>query len=148
MLTFTLIGVKPGGKRWRVALLLAAGMVLAIILCEFSGSREPRYQGKTLSHWFKEYCYRSTILPYHHDDEQEATEALKALGTNALPFLLREAFNTNADSALRVSIHGLFKTLPDSWHLPRFVIREVFRRRAADAIQEINHPPPPFCPCC
>src|SRR5690242_3243308 len=61
---------------------LAAVTVVAIVaVAVWPGDREPEYQGKKLSEW----------LAMQHEHPAEAARAVRAIGTNAIPFLLRWA---------------------------------------------------------
>src|SRR6266436_503090 len=61
-------------------LLLTCAAALALYFCP----REPNYQGKRLSQWLAELDIRSTS---EANGREQATKALCALGTNALPTL-------------------------------------------------------------
>ncbi len=62
---------------------LAAGGVGVLAWLALRGPREPVYQGKRLSAWLHDYDTR-TGRPH-----ADADEAVRNIGTNALPFLLR-----------------------------------------------------------
>ncbi len=70
-------------------LILSAMCVLAGIgvIAFWPGEREPRYNGKKLSKWLDIYVSG----PKNNVPQKEALWALQAMGTNALPFLLRLA---------------------------------------------------------
>ncbi len=129
--------MKTGGTRWVVALLLIAVLGVAGWYL-FRHFGEPRYEGQPLSYWFREYCLAKTDQPYHDDDEDKAVEALTNIGTNALPYLLKEAFKTNEDSSFRTNLNEFFKEFPESWRLPRFVTRRDYSMNASGAIRVIN----------
>jgi hypothetical protein len=121
--------MKP--KRWILILVVLVGLVYLATL-PFLGSKEPTYQGKTVSVWFKEYAYgsntatrpiatnltppmhavlahaKSNGVPpqvlfalsnqyarwasadlYEIPPRDPALEALQALGSNAVPYLLQ-----------------------------------------------------------
>lgn len=61
-------------KKWIAAILAVS--VIAGCLMLFSGSREPRHEGRSLSYWAARL------------NQPEAQRALFAIGTNALPFLI------------------------------------------------------------
>jgi HEAT repeat protein len=69
--------------RRRLILLLAVvgTFVTLLILTWPTDSDEPRYNGRRLSKW---------LIAYRHaEDQDKAVEAISAIGTNAIPFLLR-----------------------------------------------------------
>src|SRR5882757_4324688 len=69
-----------------VALLLAVlGFVSWLIL---SQPREPVYQGKPLSYWCEQYSASRWLYPTNEPDKQAET-AIRTIGTNAIPTLLR-----------------------------------------------------------
>jgi hypothetical protein len=77
-------------KRWRIFILAAVVMVLALgVIAWPRGPKEPVYQGKTLTEWLNEAngYTGETGLAKHR-------VALNAIGTNALPFLLKDFTRT------------------------------------------------------
>lgn len=77
-------GVKRGR---RIFLVVAACGVLAVVAGLFwpSGEPEPRYQGKKLSEWIAVPYLNGTDL----NDAKRAEAAVREIGTNALPYLIR-----------------------------------------------------------
>ncbi|MDB6111586.1 MAG: domain containing protein [Pedosphaera sp.] len=76
-----------------VAVLLAGWLALS-----YARSREPRYEGRTLTQWLEDYYLVST----HREDFTNATATLKAsahalkqIGTNAIPSLLKKLSTKN-----------------------------------------------------
>lgn len=80
-------------KRTKVLLLVGClAAASALILCGIH-QQEPHYQGRSLSHWL--HIYAKDMFVHHHgeepppDEEQiQAAEAVRHIGTNALPLLL------------------------------------------------------------
>src|SRR5690242_11345834 len=71
-----------------VVVLLVAG-VAALLLWFAAGSREPVYQGRTLSNWLDHHVASSAARPpYNSPGWQKAEEALRAIGTNGIPTLV------------------------------------------------------------
>src|SRR6266478_5530398 len=70
--------------RRRVYLILGVvGVVLAgVLLVVFSREREPEYGGKRLSEWVEEFPSGFSV------ETQQARQAVRHIGTNALPFLV------------------------------------------------------------
>jgi HEAT repeat protein len=93
-------------------------------------NREPRYEGTTVEQWFKTY--------YTETDQRESADALRALRTNALPYLVGVAFSANQDSAFHTKLSELFDRLPNSWPKPRFIFADRIRHNSISAIYEID----------
>jgi hypothetical protein len=77
-------GVKRGRAILRVALTGAMVMGAAVLLWP-RGQRGPVYQGKKLSEWIKGAWRESYFGPMR----EERAEAIRAIGTNGLPFLIK-----------------------------------------------------------
>ena len=97
----------PGSMRRRRIILgsaLAVALV-ALALAWPSGPTEPVYQGKRLSQWIEEVGLYSTpfVAEYNSDIRQNALKAVRAIGTNALPWLMGE-FDTPV-SKWRVTVN-------------------------------------------
>jgi len=129
--------VKLGKKRWWLTAFVLALIILPVGIHLYQTSREPRYEGKPVSYWFKRYCQTDFVINLRFE-EAEAVEAWRNLGTNALPYLVREALSTRRDTALRTNFYKLLAKLPASWNAPQFVSRDDIRRVAVAAINEIN----------
>jgi hypothetical protein len=67
-------------KRVQVAL---AVLLSGVGLWHLLRSREPRYQGKSLSAWLADFDFESAHSP------EKARQAVRTLGTNSFPFLRR-----------------------------------------------------------
>ncbi len=97
------------GRRKRCAIWVAAGCVLAALIAMLASprEREPEYDGRKLTQWLKLYLQS----PNRFTDSQQAAEAVRHIGTNALPWLLkwtdyqppgwRMSLATNAPAAAR-----------------------------------------------
>jgi hypothetical protein len=70
-------------KRGHRILLIAASIIILSLLTWllWPAEREPEYQGKKLSEWLK--------VPAHEAKAQGADEAVRHIGTNGIPWLLR-----------------------------------------------------------
>ena len=75
-----------------VLVLGIAGLIFSLV--HFTISQEPTYQGKTLSEWIAPFC-RQTAKgldapggPQHFEELQPARNAVKQIGTNAVPILI------------------------------------------------------------
>ena len=70
-------------KRFRIALGLVAITALAGLTWQVIHHREPIYRGRPLSYWLEEINRADSL-----EKTVPASNALRAMGTNALPFLL------------------------------------------------------------
>jgi HEAT repeat protein len=69
---------------WRLVVLTATVSALGLFVIAYH-SREPDYGGKSLSQWLEPY----TTHPRTTRPTPEAVEALRNIGTNAIPYLLK-----------------------------------------------------------
>lgn len=129
--------------RKKTSILLVCLVVLAIagFITRALIRREPAYQGRPLSSWFKLYCasgrYSGTENPFDH---KEAARAIRAIGTNALPFLLEKLFNTRPDAPWETNVWRFLRRLPEPIRFPPFVSANTIRSEAGNAIGEIRPP--------
>jgi HEAT repeat protein len=125
-------------KRWLLAaivsLVAAAGWYL------LQGPREPEYEGRPVSYWFKEYCRSGQHMIWDDSRRAEATAALHQMGTNAVPYLLEQAFNTRPDSAFRKQVYRVLNGLPRSWGLPVLVSPDILRGESGFALEKVKPP--------
>src|SRR4051794_8609569 len=83
-----------------VGTFLLAGIVLAIWATR--GPREPVYEGRALSDWMNHHVASSAAVPpYGSAGWQKADQALRAIGTNAIPFLLENIQQKDMPSWVR-----------------------------------------------
>jgi len=101
---------------------------------------EPEYAGKRVSYWLKEYCRSGQRMAWDASRHEEAGAALRQIGTNAVPYLLDEAFDTRPSSGGRKDLCRLLNRLPRSWGLPIFVDPETMSSEGAEALKEIKPP--------
>jgi len=122
-------------------LLLLLGLAVCLVLLTVLLNREPQYQGKRLSAWFKQY-YRTgpNSNQSNEDQHNDAALALRAMGTNAVPFLLNEFYSYRPDSPLRTNVLTFLNKLPRPLRFPPFVPAGVICNEAANAIGEIKPP--------
>ena len=74
--------------RWRILSLICFGVALLCLVVVRGSFAEPRYQGYSLTHWLLVYRLNEITNPVAH---QAAAEAVRQIGTNALPFLVEWA---------------------------------------------------------
>jgi hypothetical protein len=76
-------------KRRRVLIILAVAFIFAIVaVMVWPMKEEPVYQGKKLSEWFLESRYYYNQPGWGETEGNESANAVREIGTNALPFLL------------------------------------------------------------
>jgi hypothetical protein len=76
-------------KKRRVILVVVGCLVLgSAAMLLWPREREPTYQGTALSEWLWR-CIIYTNDVRHHPEAQEAADAVRHIGTNALPWLLK-----------------------------------------------------------
>ena len=94
------------GKKKRILFAVLILAVLGVLAWEVFRVREPVYEGKTLSEWLSGYDYASgdTVEDYEKHG-RESDEAVRHIGTNALPFL--EKMYTAKDSKLKKKLIAL-----------------------------------------
>jgi HEAT repeat protein len=71
--------------RKRVLAILCVGFLAVIAGWVTAHKREPRYDGKSLSQWLREFDLRSSPDPL--ETLRKAYKALNAIGTNSFPYL-------------------------------------------------------------
>jgi hypothetical protein len=74
-------------KRRRIVLLIACPIAVAVLLWLLRPSREPFYEGRSLSQWLTMYRF-AAVEKAPSKDREMAAEAVRSIGTNALPLLL------------------------------------------------------------
>jgi hypothetical protein len=94
------------GKRVRIALAVLAVALVSVTVWQVAQPSEPIYQGKPLSSWMKGYMMPDPpTFELLEPQRQAADKALRHLGTNAIPTLLRML--RVRDSALKVKLMNL-----------------------------------------
>jgi hypothetical protein len=71
---------------------MLAAVAVGLLLCWRRGPKEPVYQGKRLTEWIQDFQGSSSLSLYEsrRQRQEAARQAMKAIGTNALPWLLFE----------------------------------------------------------
>ena len=126
-----------------VVLLLAVGLAGLLVLNRQSD--EPSYQGKSFSYWFRQYCLAWAGAS---GGPADVTEALRQMGTNAVPYLVGALLNTNQDSSPRKFYQEFVDRLPSGLQerLPVLVSAQRRRDKAADALFYTKPPAPVLLP--
>lgn len=122
-----------------LAVLLVA--LAVVLVCQGLREREPVYQGRRLSQWLDEYNHVGTL-----DQTEPISEAIRAIGTNGLPFLL--AHVEHVDSPIKEKLLALvgkqhLVKLPFYGEMIKMLDHSeaAVRRASADAIGLYTRPP-------
>lgn len=121
--------------RKRVYIVLSALLLAVVGLATWEGlskrDREPVYQGRGLRVWLKEYrSGLNTGIPESVKKGREAEAAIRVIGTNAIPTLLRMLRERN--SATKGGLVALWERHVIFTHwLPRWVRSPAWYRKAA-----------------
>jgi hypothetical protein len=85
-------------KRVQIALAVFLAVVIGVVGWTTFSFREPIYQGKSVSKWLEGYSFQpNPSIPLRERQEwQQADRAVRHLGTNAIPTLLRVLRATDA----------------------------------------------------
>jgi len=75
-------------KRRRIVTLLVCVVLAVLAMAVFTPPREPSYGGRTLSQWL-EICRSAGVGRVPLEQSENAADAVRAIGTNALPFLVQ-----------------------------------------------------------
>jgi len=132
----------PMPKR-NIVLVLACLAALLLLTVLFPRDREPIYQGRPLSQWLH---ISHVKYPEDYSMSFEAKEAVRNMGTNALPLLLR--WVSYEPSTLKTKLSPLLRRVPilerEFVHKPYYradmaeMALEVLGPKAAPAIQQLK----------
>jgi len=114
-------------KKWWIAGLLGV-LILALMVIVFSWSSEPEYQGKRLSLWAQQYELNQEPGKWGGVAYKEAQSAIRAIGTNGVPFLL--SLLQRRESLFLITIG---KIAPARWNIRLSSEMAVDRSRALGA---------------
>ena len=127
--------------RARLIVILSVATLLAGGAWFFFGRDDgPRYRGKSVSYWFKQYYQPSGPPDRANRRSDRAEKALLLMDTNAVPYLLKVAMAPARDTALRRKYRESLRNLPDSWGLPAYRSPEEIRGEAVELLGEIQPP--------
>jgi hypothetical protein len=106
--------VKAGTRKALVAAVLLVGIAgIAFGVLHLASPREPTYQGKTLSEWIVPFCQQTAkgldapAGQRHFQELEPARQAVKEIGTNAIPFLIARL--NHRESALRRTVRQILE---------------------------------------
>ena len=79
------------GKRAKVVLAVLAVVLVGVIDWQVESSGEPSYHGRSLSYWIRSYRRDESLVQLAASPEEVATadDAIRHIGTNAFPYLLK-----------------------------------------------------------
>lgn len=110
---------SPSSRRRLGLSSLLTGLGLAVLVgwvaLRFQDRGEAQYQGKSVRSWFRQ-VYRAETFSFGPSGSAKGYEARIAfleMGTNAVPFLVREAFTFRPDTFLRTNLYELFREVPE-----------------------------------
>ncbi len=123
-------------QKWlKRALAVLVLLVAVFAVCFFMRPHEPEYQGRTLSAWLDEYNRAGTW------DVESASAAIRAIGTNCLPFLL--AHIKHNPSALGIKLLQVARK-QQLLHLP-FYGEDRYRSASIVALRALGPQAAPLC---
>src|SRR5581483_3077719 len=125
-------------KRRRALILLALLALTAGAWLLFAHTAEPRYEGHPVSYWFREYCSRATGVS--NESDAAVVQALMAMGTNAVPYVVRQAMEPERSLLADTPIHQLQQELHVASMPPRLLSPHEIRFLAEQALYEMKVP--------
>jgi HEAT repeat protein len=134
--------VKPRKTKW----LLRLGALTCVFVAGWWVYSwlypQPTYRGKAVQSWFKQSCLSGDFMPgsFDWDGHRDYVDAFKAMGTNAVPFLIERAFDFHRESKGWSNISRFLNNLPPSLHLPRPIPNRTQNGEATYLLQEIKPP--------
>ena len=124
-----------GSKKLLPSVFIGAAIFVFMVLWVRRNSSEPSYKGRPINYWFREYCL---AWPNASGAPEPITDAIRAmgLGSDAVPYLVRELLSTNQDSGIRKWYVRLADSLPLTLQrgLPRSISADRRRDKASDAL--------------
>ena len=116
-------------------LILIGCLAIAGLVGLFFLPREPRFQGRRLSSWLEDYGQGQ-------QKNQQVNEAVRQIGTESLPWLLRML--KSKDSTLKLKVVNAVTKL--GFKRIRFIPAEEWRKRAAWAVMSLGEKAKPALP--
>jgi hypothetical protein len=99
---------RLGMKKWLPVAVSLSLVLLAAIWWSVAQSSEPSYGGRSLSCWLSDLYQSNLPFPEHSSAEgtrERAQDAIRHMGTNTLPFLLKML--RSSDSQLKLKLVAL-----------------------------------------
>ena len=120
-------------KRCRVVSLTAAILLTAI--GSMAGNSEPNYQGHTLTEWVDQI---DPEIPYVAGSEPPAYNAIRQIGTNAIPTVLKWLATGSVDRARKASFILSEQLSPAVPELTRLALRLKEYKRFDDCVEALG----------
>jgi hypothetical protein len=134
---------------------IAFVILVVFFVCVFcftpAPRKEPTYQGKTLTQWLKRLYnddqvdgISSGALPSFTPAQIEAAEAIRAIGTNALPLLMEDIHSHPSEGALRfrllrlLHMHDLGMSFGTTYLSSDITSQDRIRWRAAQGLSALG----------
>ncbi|HWY74833.1 MAG TPA: HEAT repeat domain-containing protein [Verrucomicrobiae bacterium] len=124
-------------KRIRIVLVIAGVVIASVLVLEALRPREPVYQGRKLSQWLNDYNRAGKM-----DKTAPASDAIRAMGTNTLPFLL--AHIKHRDSRLQEKFFNLLGR--QHWAKLPFYGADPYKSTSIFALSVLGSNAAPLCP--
>lgn len=102
-------------RRWIQLFAVGLAAIVAFLICCYELDKQPVYKGKRLSEWVEQSGNTGDLVHYF-----EATDAIRAIGTNALPCFLKWV-EYDSPRKWRVKLATAAKHLPGSVRKSSFV---------------------------
>ncbi|MBI3852189.1 MAG: HEAT repeat domain-containing protein [Verrucomicrobia bacterium] len=105
--------------RRRIIFVILLAIAIAGVAVYLRQPLEPVYQGRRLSAWLRDFQIRTS--KYHESEQDEkAAEAIRQIGTNAIPFLLKDL--QSKDTAFEMKLwefwNKIYFRIPSYIHVP------------------------------
>lgn len=122
-------------KAWIIAVVLLGGVAVGLLSCK----REPRYAGESYSYWFTQFYTSGHNGRNDPADREEALFALRKMGTNVYPLLLKEYFSTKKGTKFGEISYELTRlVLGNKRDFPPYIKPEKIHDEAAYAFRKIG----------
>ena len=122
-----------GSKKLLPSAFIGAAIFVFMVLWVRRNSSEPSYKGRPINYLFREYCL---AWPNASGAPEPITDAIRTMGSDAVPYLIRELLSTNQDSGIRKKYLRLAEILPLTLQrgLPCSISADRRRDKASDAL--------------
>lgn len=97
--------IKPG-----IGVAVAAAIAVLLLLFRSREAAQTSFDGQPVEQWFYKYCW-SAFLREEAGERQVAWEALREMGKDAVPFLVREAFRREPPGVVAKAFEEIRKRL-------------------------------------
>ena len=123
-------------KRWLILVVLVFGLLLVLYLTSPTPP-EPSYKGRTLTEWCAIYCTAKTSPEAPKSDlRAEAANAIRRIGSNAVPYLLKAIECAPADH--EPTLQALAEKAPQFLSTISDIVTARYHERLWEAIYAAN----------